>query len=136
MQDIEPCEEPLWLEQFEAPVPVRCRGTIHIYSCLEADSLEPRVVLVGAPSAARQTVVEILDAVESIEDIEIATDDEDGSEGALYRLAVTSESDVRAELCRAIVNSGHDLLELGRDQRELEGIFLKLVKGGASNESN
>jgi ABC-2 type transport system ATP-binding protein len=52
--------------------------------------------------------------------------DEDGAEV----FEITASSDVRAELARAVVAGGHDMMGLARTERELENIFLKLVQGG------
>jgi hypothetical protein len=44
---------------------------------------------------------------------------------------VIAERDVRAELCKALVEAGHGVVRLGGSERKLENIFLKLVQGGA-----
>ncbi len=51
----------------------------------------------------------------------------------MYR--VSCQSDVRADVSRAIVHAGHDLLQLDYAHSELERTFLQLVQGGrdASN---
>jgi gliding motility-associated transport system ATP-binding protein len=46
-------------------------------------------------------------------------------------IAVSAASDVREELCRALVEKGHGVISLGRAQHKLESIFLELVKGDA-----
>jgi ABC-2 type transport system ATP-binding protein len=43
---------------------------------------------------------------------------------------LTCSDDVRADICRAFVESGCDVLELGEARGELETIFLSLVQGG------
>jgi ABC-2 type transport system ATP-binding protein len=53
-----------------------------------------------------------------------------GSEDGATVFEVSSSDDVRAEICRVLVAEGHDILQLARSQRELENIFLQLVKGG------
>lgn len=45
-----------------------------------------------------------------------------------YRIACSR--DVRAEVSRAVVSEGHDLLKLDHGHSELERTFLKLVQGG------
>lgn len=47
----------------------------------------------------------------------------------MYHLACTR--DVRADVARAVVEAGHDLLKLDHGHSELERIFLELVQGGA-----
>ena len=48
---------------------------------------------------------------------------------------LSTNKDIRPELCRAMVASGHDIIGLARSERELENIFIKLVHGG-NNASN
>jgi ABC-2 type transport system ATP-binding protein len=55
---------------------------------------------------------------------------EAGREGEAASFEVTAERDVRAELCRALVEAGHGVVRLGGSERKLENIFLKLVQGG------
>lgn len=55
---------------------------------------------------------------------------ESGSEDGATVFEVTSNADIRAEICRVLVRDGHDILQLARSHRELENIFLQLVKGG------
>jgi ABC-2 type transport system ATP-binding protein len=44
---------------------------------------------------------------------------------------VIASVEVRAEICRALVEKGHGVLSLGRAQHKLERIFLELVQVGA-----
>jgi hypothetical protein len=37
---------------------------------------------------------------------------------------------VRAPVCRAVVEAGHEVVRLEQARSELENIFLKLVQGG------
>jgi ABC-2 type transport system ATP-binding protein len=53
-----------------------------------------------------------------------------GKEGDAACFDVTAERDIRAELCRALVEAGHGVVRLGGSERKLENIFLKLVQGG------
>ena len=52
-----------------------------------------------------------------------------GAEGAV-EVAVEAHGDRRAEVCRALVRDGFDVLGLERSDRELESVFLELVGGG------
>ncbi len=45
--------EPIWLEQFTAPTPIRCRGSFHLYAARQLSSREPRLVIVIAQHANR-----------------------------------------------------------------------------------
>jgi ABC-2 type transport system ATP-binding protein len=53
-----------------------------------------------------------------------------GKEGEAACFDVTADRDVRAELCRTLVEAGHGVVRLGGSERKLENIFLKLVQGG------
>lgn len=48
------------------------------------------------------------------------------SAGALT-IRVSGEADVRAPVCRALVEAGHDVIGLTRAERELERVFVELV---------
>ena len=48
--------------------------------------------------------------------------------GALA-IRVSGEADVRAPVCRALVEAGHDVIGLTRAERELERVFVELVGG-------
>ncbi|MDE2796303.1 MAG: ABC transporter ATP-binding protein [Gemmatimonadota bacterium] len=53
-----------------------------------------------------------------------------GDTGAV-NFQVEGDSDLRAEVCRALVESGHDVISLNRAERGLERVFVGLVgKGG------
>jgi Trk K+ transport system NAD-binding subunit len=40
--------------------------------------------------------------------------------------------DVRAQVCRALVEAGHDVLRVDRARRELEQVFVELVEGASA----
>lgn len=44
-------------------------------------------------------------------------------------IRVSGEADVRAPVCRALVEAGHDVIGLTRAERELERVFVELVGG-------
>lgn len=46
-----------------------------------------------------------------------------------FTFRVEGEGDLRATVCRALVEAGHDVVRLDRAHRELEGIFVELVGG-------
>ena len=60
--------------------------------------------------------------VESIEDVISASASKVKDSGA-YLYEITAKRDVRAELCRALVENGQDVIGLDRTERELESIF-------------
>jgi ABC-2 type transport system ATP-binding protein len=52
-------------------------------------------------------------------------------------LEIAANDDVRAAVCRALVEKGHDVISLGRAQHKLERIFVELVGSkGARNARN
>ena len=59
-----------------------------------------------------------------------------GKEDSALSFEVTAERDVRAELCRKLIEAGHDVVRLGGSERKLENIFLKLVQGGGDRARN
>ncbi len=56
--------------------------------------------------------------------------DDAGSGPATYR--VEGAADLRADVCRALVEAGHDVIALNRAERELERVFVGLVGGAKS----
>jgi ABC-2 type transport system ATP-binding protein len=50
-----------------------------------------------------------------------------GRDVGAFTFAVDARGDRRAEVCRALVMAGHDVLRLERAERELESVFLELV---------
>src|SRR5215470_3041928 len=84
-----------------------------------------RRVLVGVrPSGTVDDAIAALRAVPGVTEV-TAGGEVDGAQ----QLEVAAAEDVRAELCRALVETGHGVLSLGRAQHKLESIFLELVKG-------
>jgi len=106
---------------------------------LSASLLESRHVVIavrpsGEPyrdgaSAAGSTAVaairECIDKVAAVTEVEHTG----AHDGALV-FEVTASEDVRAEVNRALVEAGHDVIHLDRVERQLENIFLQLVHGG------
>lgn len=78
------------------------------------------VTVKGAADAVKK-------AVEGVKGVSKVTAETltDGS----VELEIDAESDVRAEVAKAIVDGGHGLYRLDRASRQLESIFLQLVKG-------
>ena len=73
---------------------------------------------------ASERVTACIRMVDGVQDVtRIGKDD-----GALA-FHVTARGDCRAEVCRALVLAGHDVLRLERAERELESVFLELVGG-------
>ncbi len=51
------------------------------------------------------------------------------TESGSVTFEVEGEADLRAEVCRALVGSGHDVIALARAERQLERVFVGLVGG-------
>ncbi|MXX35120.1 MAG: ABC transporter ATP-binding protein [Gemmatimonadetes bacterium] len=62
----------------------------------------------------------------------IGADDGIAEEPGSATFRVEGESDVRAEVCRALVEGGHDVITLTRAERQLERVFVGLVAGGSN----
>jgi ABC-2 type transport system ATP-binding protein len=107
---------------------------------LSSDVLESKHVLVavrpsGEPyrdsAAASETgvgkaVSECLDKVAGVTAVK-----QTGVQDGAIEFEVTATDDVRGALNRALVEAGHDVVRLDRVERQLENVFLQLVRGGA-----
>ncbi|MFO0568152.1 MAG: ABC transporter ATP-binding protein [Polyangiaceae bacterium] len=78
---------------------------------------------VGADAVAR--AADVLGSVPGVTEVEL-DDTAPGPEQAQFRVRLAKDS--RAELARAVVESGFGLLEVTRGERELESVFLELAK--------
>jgi ABC-2 type transport system ATP-binding protein len=74
---------------------------------------------------AEQRVASCIRQVDGVIDVALA-----GHDDGTLAFTVNASGDYRAEVCRALVLAGHDVLQLERAERELENVFLELV--GAS----
>lgn len=72
----------------------------------------------------------------NIESVEGVLEASFRSEGGNLAYQVVAETDLRAEICRAVVEAGQDVLSLNRSERELENIFIRLVQGGGNDARN
>tara|TARA_R110002096_G_scaffold16898_10_gene57996 strand:+ start:3557 stop:4516 length:960 start_codon:yes stop_codon:yes gene_type:complete len=88
------------------------------------------VAVKAASESSNEEVAKALREIESVTSVTIG-----GSEEGATLFEVMSSGEVRAEVCRAMVGGGHDVLQLARNHRELENIFLKLVKKGATTDA-
>jgi ABC-2 type transport system ATP-binding protein len=85
-------------------------------------------VAAGAPEAhadARHRVEALMRGIPGVGEVRY----QQGENGTLT-FAVSTVEDCRAEVCRALVLAGHDVLQLERAERELENVFLELVGEG------
>ena len=81
------------------------------------------VITVRGEGSARAK--EILAALDGVRDVETLPQSEPGD--AVITLGVNCERDVRAELCKALVEGGLGILQLGQGEHELESVFLELA---------
>jgi ABC-2 type transport system ATP-binding protein len=81
----------------------------------------------GAADAAdaSERVAAVARAVPGVNAVSLSERDD----GALT-FTVSSDEDRRAQVCRALVLAGHDVIQLERGERELENVFLELVGEG------
>ena len=106
-----------WLGRFQDPHAIRRRGLLDVYACREVQQLEPRVVLIGSPSADPDQVRAALDAIAQaharIVSPCIAPVDHRGAIGAIEYLSL---------MCDAVI--------------DLEGVFELLSRTGCKAEHN
>jgi ABC-2 type transport system ATP-binding protein len=94
---------------------------------LSAGLLESTQIRVGVALPDEAAPADAKLCIEGVEDVtSVAEPDlEDGA----HIFEVTSSKDARAEIVRALVRAGFDVVHLDRSRRELEQIFLELVRG-------
>jgi ABC-2 type transport system ATP-binding protein len=85
-----------------------------------------RVPDASPPNDDKDPIAECLRAVEGVTEVTSAESERDHAR--VYVLSCAR--DVRADVNRAVVAAGHDLLKLDHSHSELERIFLELVQGG------
>ncbi len=78
----------------------------------------------------RAALRELLDTMSGVEVTALTAD------GQALRAEIRTETDQRAVIARQIVESGAELLELGRSEHELESVFMRLAEGSAHTETN
>jgi ABC-2 type transport system ATP-binding protein len=85
--------------------------------------------LAGAPAASelRERVLACIRGVAGVVEAKAVR----AADGALV-IEVAGQEDLRAQVCRALVEAGHDVVRLDQVERKLEAIFLQLVHGGNS----
>lgn len=90
------------------------------------------VAVRAAEESSDDDVAEALRGIASVREVNVG-----GREEGATLFEISSAGEIRAEVCRVLVKGGHDVLQLARNHRELENIFLQLVKdeGGASARS-
>ncbi len=73
--------------------------------------------------------LEDIDGVQSVKSV----NDSQIDAGA-HTLEISAKTDIRAALCRSVIENGHDVIGLERSERALESIFINMVQGG--NDAN
>lgn len=93
-------------------------------------------VTVRAGGGAAQAPEAVIAAVEGVTRVERASaagrGDVDGADAGPATYRVEGAVDLRATVCRALVEAGHDVIALNRAERELERVFVGLVGGAKS----
>lgn len=94
--------------------------------------LEARRIRIAARPAAgtddERASDDIAACIRGVEGVESLTPA--GLEDGALAFTVDARGDRRAEVCRALVTAGHDVVRLDRAERALESVFLELVGGG------
>jgi ABC-2 type transport system ATP-binding protein len=86
--------------------------------------LSPEDTAGGDPAEA---VSSLLRALPGVVEVEL---EEQGGDTLTFR--VDGEDDLRGPVCRALVESGYEVVRLDRARRELESVFVELVGGVAA----
>ena len=91
-------------------------------------------VTVRAGGGAAQLPDAVIAAVEGVTRVERvgATGRGDGADAGPATYRVEGAADLRAAVCRALVEADHDVIALNRAERELERVFVGLVGGAKS----
>ena len=82
------------------------------------------VTVRGDGDAAEETLA----SVDGVTGVDRVTASEPGPDVTTFRVA--ARRDARSDLCKALVSADIALIELGRAERELESVFLKLADSG------
>jgi hypothetical protein len=73
----------------------------------------------------------MIEAIQQLSGVESVREGRRGQ--STVHLSIQCRTDLRAEIARAVVESGASLLSFGKKEAELETLFLKLVKGEGGN---
>ena len=80
--------------------------------------------------AALQAAEQVIRSVPGVADVKLPDRPARAMAAAgAVAIRVDGEADVRAPVCRALVEAGHDVIGLTRAERELERVFVELVGG-------
>lgn len=87
------------------------------------------VTVRGVDEAKARSIAEKVAAVQAVQPLPPA----EGGAGVLT-LQIDAARDIRAELCRALVSEGVEILQIGPGDRELESVFLQLATPAAGSK--
>ena len=83
------------------------------------------------PAGSQAGAVEsVIRGVEGVTDVTLADRAGQVEDAEAATFQVDGQADLRASVCRALVEAGHDVIALTRAERELERVFVGLVGGG------
>ena len=84
-----------------------------------------------APGGSRAGAVEsVIRGVGGVMEVTLADRAGQMGDANAATFHVEGQADLRAPVCRALVEAGHDVIALSRAERELERVFVGLVGGG------
>ena len=84
----------------------------------------------GSGSPSTEAVEAVIRKVAGVTDVQGSDRPEQAiGEADTMTLQVEGDTDLRAEVCRALVEAGHDVVALTRAERQLERVFVGLVGG-------
>ena len=84
----------------------------------------------GSGSPSTEAVEAVIRKVAGVTDVQGSDRPEQAiREADTMTLQVEGDTDLRAEVCRALVEAGHDVVALTRAERQLERVFVGLVGG-------
>ena len=89
-----------------------------------------RVSVALRSTESNETLQSTIKGIDGVQDVTVMPE-HDGSKV----FEVSGSKDIRADVCRTLVQAGHDVVGLAQAERELENIFLKLVQGGSNASS-
>ena len=113
-------------------VTVRPRGSGDLAAAAAGGDAADRNAVDGDASllAAVEAAEQVIRSVPGVADVKLPARPAQAMAAAgAVAIRVDGEADVRAPVCRALVEAGHDVIGLTRAERELERVFVELVGG-------
>ena len=88
----------------------------------------------GSASGVTAQAKGALAGVSGVRGVDVASTAETGE--GLVAFVVDAKTDLRPALATAVIDSGLELLELSRQEHELESVFLRLAGPGTASRCN